>query len=376
MKPFILFTLFCLASAWNSFAQLSLPTSGDNQKAKVTQQIGLVTVTIAYSSPNVISEGRDRTGKIWGELVHYGFIDLGFGSSKAAPWRAGANENTTFEVSHEVMIEGKTLPAGKYGLFIATEKDKPWTIMFSKNSSSWGSYYYSPDEDALRVEIMPQTNEFRQWLTYEFTERKADAATVAMMWEKLKLPIKITVPKTNEYYVKTLRDELRSAMASSENYAAAARFCAENKINLEEALVWADISVSGANIGQKSYATLAAKAQVLTALDKKEEAGKLMKEAVMHPTASATDVHQHGRRLLGAGKKEEALEIFKFNAEKNKTDWVVNVGLTRGYSAVGNYKKALEVAQIALKNAPDDLNKKSLTNMIELLKQGKDVNAK
>ena len=79
------------------FAQsVTLPTSGGNQKAEVSQWIGPVKVTINYSSPKVHApDGTDRKGHIWGELVPYGLNNLGFGTSTAAPWRAGANENTT-----------------------------------------------------------------------------------------------------------------------------------------------------------------------------------------------------------------------------------------------------------------------------------------
>jgi len=57
--------------------------------------------------------------KIWGQLAHYGFSDLAYGTSKAGPWRAAANENTTIEFSSDVTIEGKPLSKGKYGFFIA-----------------------------------------------------------------------------------------------------------------------------------------------------------------------------------------------------------------------------------------------------------------
>jgi hypothetical protein len=124
---------------------VTLPPNGDNQKASVTQSIGLATVTINYSSPDVHGpNGEDRAGHIWGELVHYGFIDQGFGTSKAAPWRAGANENTTITFSHDVKIGGKDLKAGTYGLFLDVEKEGAWNWIFSKNSTSWGSYFYDP----------------------------------------------------------------------------------------------------------------------------------------------------------------------------------------------------------------------------------------
>ncbi|HEX4209728.1 MAG TPA: DUF2911 domain-containing protein, partial [Candidatus Binataceae bacterium] len=90
-----------------------MPPSGNNQRAQVTQYIGPAHVTIEYSSPAVhTADGKDRRGQIWGKLVPYGLADLGpFGNGKPDPWRAGANENTVFAASDDVLIEGKPLPA-------------------------------------------------------------------------------------------------------------------------------------------------------------------------------------------------------------------------------------------------------------------------
>src|SRR5271163_314506 len=97
--------------AFAQFPGLTLPPSGNNQKAAVVQYIGPVRVAIDYSSPAVHGpDGKDRRGQIWGKLVPYGLSKSGFGNGKPDPWRAGANENTVFTVSHDVMIEGKTLP--------------------------------------------------------------------------------------------------------------------------------------------------------------------------------------------------------------------------------------------------------------------------
>ncbi|CAN0590682.1 unnamed protein product, partial [Ectocarpus sp. 12 AP-2014] len=116
-------------------AQITLPRDG-NKKAMVSEHIGITEVVIDYSRPAL----NGREGKIWGELVHYGFADLGYGTSKAAPWRAGANENTTIEFSSDVFIESKPLAKGKYGFFIAMAPDKA-TLIFSKFNTAWGSFY-------------------------------------------------------------------------------------------------------------------------------------------------------------------------------------------------------------------------------------------
>src|SRR6266576_3114259 len=114
MKYFLLVGL-SLTLAFSSFSQiipLTLEPDGGNRKASVSEQVGIVKISINYSRPGV----KGREGQIWNTRVaHYGFIDLGHGTSNAAPWRAGANENTTVSFSHPVNVEGKDLPAGTYG---------------------------------------------------------------------------------------------------------------------------------------------------------------------------------------------------------------------------------------------------------------------
>ena len=127
-------TIVLLIGSLNLNAQngITLPES-KNQKVSLSQWIGLVEVNVTYNSPNVTNprSGEDRTGKIWGELVPYGFNYEIF-ANQVIPWRAGAQTNTVFTISHDVKIEGQDLPAGKYGLFMVAGKEE-WIIIFSKN---------------------------------------------------------------------------------------------------------------------------------------------------------------------------------------------------------------------------------------------------
>src|SRR4029077_12986836 len=175
-------------------AQLTTTPSGGNKKAVVGERIGITDVTIHYGRPGV----KGREGKIWGQLIAPGFNDLGFGSSKAAPWRAGANENTTIVFSTDVKVEGQSLAAGKYGFFIAYDPNE-CTVIFSKNSSSWGSFFYDMKEDALRVKVKPvATDKSVEWLKYEFIDEKENSATIALEWEKLMIPFKVEVDYIND----------------------------------------------------------------------------------------------------------------------------------------------------------------------------------
>ncbi|MCA9550236.1 MAG: DUF2911 domain-containing protein [Myxococcales bacterium] len=352
---------------------VTLPPSGDNQKASVSQWIGLVKVDIDYSSPDVTGpDGSDRTGHIYGEVVPYGLVNLGFGTcGDKCPWRAGANENTVFRVSHDVKIEGKKLPAGAYGLHMIPG-EKRWTIIFSKNSTSWGSFFYDAKEDALRVSVEARPHAYTHWLTYEFIDRQPAKATVALRWENLEVPMTISVDNLTELYVANLRNELRSAPGfDHQAWRNAAEYCLTNKTNLKEALIWAKTAVDGPYVGQESFETLKTWSALLAANGKKDEADKVIARALAHPTATPIQIHTYGRELLARGEKEAAVAVFEANAKKHPDTWPVNLGLARGYSTVGRMQDALRHAELALKNAPDEPNRKNIEKMIEGLKAGK-----
>ncbi len=374
MRTLLQFTLAITLSV-SLFAQypgLTLPPSGNNQKASVTQFVGPVKVTIDYSSPAVHGpDGKDRRGQIWGKLVPYGMTDLGFQGGKMGPWRGGANENTVFTVSDPVTIEGQTLAAGKYGIhFIPGQED--WTVIFSKNSSAWGSFFYDESQDALRVKVKPAKHEYREWLAYEFTTRRPTEATAELQWEELSVPWNIKVESADDIYVSKLHQELTGGGGFDPRaYDAAAQFCVQENVHLEEALNWAEMAIKLPFVGQTNFATLSTKAQVLSKMGRDSEADTVMQAAIHDPSTTRLEIHQYGRQLLAAKKNQEALAVFKYNAEHNGDQWPVNVGLARGYMAMGEYQRALEYAQKAAAQAPDNLNKQNLESMVKSLADGK-----
>jgi hypothetical protein len=354
---------------------LNLPPSGGNERATVTQHIGLVTVSIDYSSPHVHSpQGADRRGKIWGTLVPWGLTNLGFGTCKECPWRVGANENTVFTTSHDIQVNGSTLPAGSYALFAITQQDE-WTWIFSKNHTSWGSFFYDQAEDVLRVKAKPEKAEYREVLTFDFTERKNDHATVAMKWEELAVPIEIAVPNATDLYIANLPKQLRDWPGFSDGpWQEAARYALDNK-HPAEALTWAQTAVSGSGgVGRKNFTNLMTLAEAQEANGKTAEAAKTREEGMNHPSATVFDLHGYARQLMAAGKKQEALKVFELNAKRNPGVWPVNFGLARGYSAVGRYPEALKAAKAALPQAPDEGNKKNIEGAIKKLEAGQDIN--
>jgi len=157
-------------------------------KASVTQGLGTdCDITIDYSRPGV--KGR----KIWGDLVPYGMNPGNeYSENKPYPWRAGANQNTTIEFKKDVLVEGKPLPAGTYGVHMIPG-DKDWVIIFSKNNAAWGSFAYDEAEDALRVTVKPVKAPHEEWLMFGFDDLAGTSATAYLHWEQLKVPFKIQV---------------------------------------------------------------------------------------------------------------------------------------------------------------------------------------
>ena len=353
-------------AAWS---QMTLPPSGSNQRSEVSQNMGLVKVTIVYNSPDV--GGRE----IWGKLVPYGLSNLKlFRSSEQnpSPWRAGSNENTTISFSHDVEIEGKPLKAGIYGLHMIPGQEA-WVIIFSNTSTAWGSFFYVPSEDALRVTVKPTACEFNEWLTYEFTDRMQNSSTARLKWEKISVPFKINVPNGNDLYVKKLRDEMVSqkGIASWLNAVAATNFCANNKINLEEALTWIQIPLDR---GTKYYPIYLAKGNVLAALNRKDEADALMKEAINLPDATAAQITNYGRQLITATRPKDAMVVFEAGYKRFPTNATALVGMARGYSANGDSKKALKFAQDAFKLESDPAAKTNIDGLVKKLEKGEAIN--
>ncbi len=372
MKSQKLPLLVLVLAAVPAFAELTLPPSGDNQRSTVTQQIGPVVVSVEYSSPRVTLKGDNRRGKIWGQLVPYGLSNLA-PTCPECPWRAGANENTIFTASREVKVQGQTLPAGKYGLHMIPGKEQ-FTIIFSKNSSAWGSFFYDAKEDALRVTAKPVKADYHEWLTYEFTEREPAKATVALEWEDLQVPLTISVDNVPALYCAALRNDLRGSTGFDwHNLQLAADYCVRNKASLPEAMRWAMRASTPSMGGDENVGTLMTVSRAQAANGQSADASKTFEKALANPAAKPIDLHLAGRAMLADGKKEEALKIFQTNAKRFPDQWPVHVGLMRGYAASGDKAKALEEARLAVKQAPDDANRKNLENAIKAIEAGRKI---
>lgn len=323
-------TLVILAAGRAAVAQsppLTLPQP--SQAATVSQTVGLTAITITYHRPRV--QGRE----IWGKLVPFGEV-----------WRAGANENTTIEFSTPVEIDGHPLAAGRYG-FHTLPSAGTWQLIFSAVDSNWGSFAYDAKEDVLRLEVKPEPAPFEEALAYTFDDATARATTVALRWEKLRVPFKVTVD-TPEVVYQSLKRELRGLQQFFwQPWNQAATTLLTSKVHLDDAMVWVDKSISI----QKNFANSFTKVRLLGEKGDAAGAKQLMDEAL--PGANEAELNAYGYQLLGAGSVADAVAIFRENVKRNPKSWNAHDSLAEGLVALGKKDEATAMYQKALAMAPE-----------------------
>jgi hypothetical protein len=345
--------LFCLlAATWSGVGAaqsvvLDLPRQ--SQRARVSQRIGITDVTIHYHRPLV------NNRKVWGGLVPYGQV-----------WRAGANENTTISFSDPVTVEGKALDKGTYGLHMIPTADQ-WTIIFSKNSTSWGSFTYNEAEDALRVTVKPVATEMHNTLTYDFDDVQPNSAVVTMSWEKIAVPFKVGVD-VHEVVEASIKKQLRGlGQYTWEGWDEAANYLLAEKVDLDDALTYANKSIEN----EDRYDNEITKSKVLAALNRKDEAAVAQKKAL--ELASPIQVHFYARGLQGEKRSDEAFAIFRENARKHPDQWFVHTGLARIYCSQGKFDDAAKEMKLALAGAPEN-QKTYVEGLVKKLETKQDIN--
>jgi len=328
--------------------ELNIPTF--SQRAVVTQRIGLTDVTVNYHAPLV--GGR----KLWGAgPVPYDKV-----------WRAGANQNTTISFSDDVSIEGKPLAAGTYGLHMIPTADQ-WTIIFSKNSTSWGSFSYDEKEDALRVQVKAREAEFRESLAYTFDDVKPDSALATLRWEKLAVPFRVSTD-VKAITFRSIKNQLRNTGGFSwAGYDEAANWCLDNNYELEQALKWEDTSI----LNEDRFENNLNKSEILAAMGKKQEAESSKKKAL--EVASGVQLHIYGRQLQIQNKQDEGFAIFQVNIQKRPNEWYTHGEISRIASAKGDFDLAVKEMKLALATAPDG-TKNQIQGLIARLEKKENIN--
>ncbi len=300
----ILITLICaVPSALAQQPPLQIKPLRPSQKASVMQTVGVTDITITYSRPPV--KGRtifadapaSMTARAKGEAT----LDNQNERQKGEPivpyghvWRAGANEATMFVVTDDVLINGQPLKAGTYSMHAIPGKDE-WTIIFNNDAGQWGSFSYDDKKDVLRVKTKPQTaSDNQEWLTYFFDPVTDNSATANLRWEKVRVPFTIEVKDVKAIW-RTRADALIVANPDNELLPLQVANTYAGDKNWDEALKFVDQSIKV----KETFRNLSARANILWAAGKKQEALAAADVAISKGKSDKTDTAAFEKRVAG-----------------------------------------------------------------------------
>ena len=176
-KAFHFFLVFLLSMS-AAFAQQDEVCYNPNlikdtsKKSIKSLAVGVVdgdSIIVSYHSPGV------RKRVIWGGLVPYDEV-----------WVTGAHDATTINFVNPVLINGQSIPAGKYAFFTIPGK-KEWTLILNGRWQQHLATEYNAEEDVLRWKIKPVKNKHTERLQYFIEDKGNGEGTISIAWEKLKI---------------------------------------------------------------------------------------------------------------------------------------------------------------------------------------------
>ncbi len=222
MKKLVLF-VFAVTLLFSVDAQIETPQP--SPFTKIEQKVGLTDVTLEYSRPSM--KGR----KIFGDLVPYGKM-----------WRTGANKNTMVTFSDDVVVDGTTLKAGSYAIFV-TPGESSWDVIFYSDIENWGT----PREwDDSKVAAKTTVNTYEMPMAVEtwtisIDDLKSNSAQIGFIWENTYVGVKIKVP--TDAKVSASIEKTMAGPGAGDYYSAAVYNLTEGK-DLDKAQIWMDKAMS------------------------------------------------------------------------------------------------------------------------------------
>ncbi len=290
---------------------LTLPQASPKETRSIT--IGFTTISFEYNSVGI--KGRE----IWGSLVPYGEV-----------WRTGANKNTLFTISDDVLINGQKLKAGSYGMHTIPGEEE-WVIIFSNFSEAWGSYFYNESEDALRISVTPEEMDSKyEWMKFSFSGYTATSVDISLKWAHLKVPFKVEIPMETTFA--HIENQFRTLPAFGwQGWVQGATYLQNNDYKLDVALEWAARALQ---------------------IDR-----------------SVQTLGLHAKLLVINGKKEEGMKEASDMRQEWKADWRSHYSAAEVYEQAEDLNKAKEAYKKAKDLATDERTKQVMQRRIDSLNQ-------
>jgi hypothetical protein len=243
----------------------TLRTPAPSPTQTVKQEFGLSAVDLSYSRPAV--KGR----KIFGDLVPFGNV-----------WRTGANSATTITFGEEVLINGKKVPAGKYGFLTIPGKDN-WTLIITKQVDVTSPAAYKQENDVVRMVVKPVTiNNKIENLTLQIGNITSNSCELQLMWDNTF----VALPISSDVDTKVMGQIDQLMNKDNKPYYNAAMYYLQNGKDLNQAVAWFDKAV----VAQPdAFWVHHYRASALAKLGKKKEAKEAAEKSIGLAKAAKND---------------------------------------------------------------------------------------
>lgn len=148
-----------------------------SQHGTVSQTVNTTVITLEYDRP--VLRGRS----VFGDILDYDVV-----------WTPGANRATWIDFTAPVRVEGRELPAGRYGIWTVPHESAPWEVIFV---SEWDSHhsYFPRETEVLRVRATPERSSHMEVLAFYFPVVGPYETTLRFHWGELVVPLRIEVPR-------------------------------------------------------------------------------------------------------------------------------------------------------------------------------------
>ena len=208
-------------------------------------------------------------------------------------------------------------------------------MILSKDSRSWGSFWYNAKQDQLRAKIQLREIPNTELLTYDFINTTKTSADMVLNWEKKQFPVKIEFA-VDDIVLANATEELKGTVGFNwQGYSTAANYALQNKVNYDQALKWIDQAIAQNN----SFATLNIKSGILKAMGKTTEADKMTADAIAIATENELNIYAY--QLMNQGEIDKAIEMFKLNTQRHPKSANAWDSLGEGYVTKGDKKNAI-----------------------------------
>jgi hypothetical protein len=177
-------TLFIIAIALASTLPVMAQEKRVSPHETISARISGDRITLTYGRPYTVKPGTTEVRKVWGSLVPYG-----------EPWRLGADEATLLITQKPLEIEGKTIPAGAYTLYMIPQENGASQLAFSTQLGGWG-IPVDQSHDLVRVDLeKTPLDKTADQFTMTIAKGSSGGGELNMMWENTQFSVPFTVQK-------------------------------------------------------------------------------------------------------------------------------------------------------------------------------------